>query len=382
MSVADVQLQATLTESEFHEQAEAESRELSLRVGELQQLLESAQSDIEARAGDMSLQQGELEQLRAELEAEQETTQRLTAQLARDSREHDRATSDLRWQTDSLRTQLADQEAKIRSAFNDRAMSSATTADVQSRMSTYLGEVDRLKVSEARLQSEVSDLRHASSGDALKIAELEKRVKELEEDKELLDISLDNKQTEITLLHRQASRSGARSVTPNRKRLTASTSRIPSTPSSRADATPMPERRLSISMHGSAVPRPSSAASSTVSSALKARRESVVPATPIPTKSMSDAGHVTVLARRPSITTPTPAPRAVLGSTTRHNRGGSEAESKIPGGLVPRKSVAGTEKAGLKRQTSLPSLARASLVSRIGQRPLDGMAEVDELDCS
>jgi hypothetical protein len=224
-------------------------------------------------------------------------------------------------------------------------MSSATTADVQSRLKAYLDEIDRLKVAEARFASEVTDLRMASSSETLKVVELEKRIEELEEDRMLMDIALDNKETEITLLQRQASRTG--SVTPTRRRVVASTSRVPSTPTlARPGETPGAGRRLSVS---TSIKRPTSAAGI----AKATRRESIVTPKPtIPTR---------------SITTPTP-PSRVLGSSTKHNR----SDTKLAG---PRKTAIVPESSGqLKKQTSIQSMRSAS-----GQR-LDGMAEVDERD--
>jgi hypothetical protein len=346
---------------------EEDIQELQFLYEEALNQLEAARSEVEAQVGDISLQQGEVEQLRAELEATQESLARITAQSTRAQREHDRTASDLKWQIDDLRTRLADQESKVRVAFVEREMSSATTADVQSRLTAYLGEIDRLKLAETKLLSEVEELRAASSGETLRVVELEKRIRELEEDKMLMDISLDNKETEITLLNRQASRSG--SVTPTRKRLVASTSRIPSTPSAstiaRPGETPGPNRRLSVSMHGSAIKRPVSAAGAVKSG----RRESSIMSTPKPTFNAPS------LARRPSLATPTPAGR-ILSATTKHNH---TSDLKLAG---PRKSAAAEPAGQVKRKTSLPTLARPASVSRTGHRALVGMEEEDEVEAS
>lgn len=205
----------------------------------------------------MSLQQGEVDQLHAELDAANEKIHRLETQYARMAREHERALTDAKWDVSVLQEQLDSSNLKLADALMDRELSSATSADVASRLRAYLAEIERLKVVEGRLEGELVDVKEREVATGKKLDEANKQVEELREDKELLNVALESKAIENTLLQRQVpNRPG--STTP-RNRLVASTSRLPAPTSMGASSA----ARLATSVHASSrrkIVRPISAA--------------------------------------------------------------------------------------------------------------------------
>jgi predicted nucleic acid-binding Zn-ribbon protein len=190
--------------------------------------LEQAQSELEARSGDISLQQGEVEQLHAELDAANEKIHRLETQSARTAREHERALADAKWDVSALQEQLDSANAKLADAVMDRELSSASSADVGSRLKAYLAEIERLKRVEGTLSGELAQARERGEKVDEALEKAQREIGELREDKELLNVALESKAIENTLLGRQVpARPG--STTP-KKRLAASTSRVPATP--------------------------------------------------------------------------------------------------------------------------------------------------------
>jgi DNA repair exonuclease SbcCD ATPase subunit len=313
--------------------------------------LQHAQERLEIQHSSFALQDVELGELRRALD---EVGDALTSALessSHQSKEAERTAARLRQEVADLQAQIAADQRALMDAITTRELEKSVSSDARSRLETYLAEIDRLKVVEARLEAQVEDLQRRSAMEEVDKLEMGKQVSRLEEDKELLNVALDSKQTELVLLQRQLGQLGVArpgSTTPRTQRLAASTSRVPQTPCNVA-GTPAP-RRLSTSTAGSAMK--------------SARRESSV---------VSNSSFI-----RPRQSSAT---RAVLGSSTRHNRTPEKARSgaQKDGGATTTASKIRSPSVGLRRQSSLPVLAsHGALSGPMSLRRVTSLVEEEE----
>ncbi|WWD16489.1 hypothetical protein CI109_100915 [Kwoniella shandongensis] len=312
---------------------------LRLRVDELQDQLGHAQSRSESLQQDLEDQKAALQHktilvasqdtelvcLRTCLTDAEDQLAKSRSTLDRHTKDSERTLARLREQIEELETRLSSHDTALRSAIVEAENEKAQSRDLKSRLERYLSEIDELKLTETKLRSDVSDLRHQSAMNEISRLDLEKKVEKLEEDKELLNVALESKTMELVLLQRKEKRgSGIASSTPmTRTRpvsanlsMSVSTSRVPPTPSQSTgiDRTPLSKRL----------------ASSTSTSTLKVRRES------------SMLG--------------TSTSRIPLGASTRHNKVTEQAERRAGADLG--KSVS--------RRSSLPVLIRKPSAQGLG----------------
>lgn len=192
-------------------------------IAELQRALEKSEHSL-ARAEDRFAEVGEiLETKGLEAQDTQEKIRWLTARieeyederassLRKSQRQEDdtaRMREDLEDQLAVAKTQLRLQTIALEAAVTDSEVHKSTVWDLRSRLDAYLTELDRVKLSETTLQSQMTDLRRNSADDEMRRLELEKRIKALEADKELLNVALESKETELALTQRRVQRGEA-----------------------------------------------------------------------------------------------------------------------------------------------------------------------------
>ncbi|EIW69010.1 hypothetical protein TREMEDRAFT_62726 [Tremella mesenterica DSM 1558] len=286
-------------------------------------------------------QLSEIHSLRAIAEEAQETS-------LKTSRLHNRATveiSSLTQQLADLRNQLQDQQRFTRESITRAEMEHARAEDLGSRLSTYLSEVDRLTLSEASLRSEISQLKQESSGENMRMMELEKRCRKLEDDKELLNVALDSKQTELVLLQRSK---GGNSTPQNSHSSHPSHTSHSSHPSHTSQSSYGPQ--TSQGSQGSTtrkIQHPYSSMSSIPTSTINQNQRQME--TPVPVR-----GSTAVLGGRGSVT---PKP---LGQSTKHNQTPTGKTTKMKEHkvvkrsslpvLVKKQSTVGMKKVSLVRE--------------------------------
>lgn len=248
-------------------------------VTNLRDDLVDAQTSLNVKTTTIQSQVREIAELRIAAADAEEAIVQAQEDSDRQKIQFQRITRRTEVHSQDLQIQLDGHSAALASAVLDAEKHNAESADVRSRLEAYLCEIDRLKLSDASFRSEIDTLRRQSADENLKSSEMRKKLDRLEEDKELLNVALESKQHELILLQRQLGR-GSGSVTPRTKErmatLTASTGRVPYTPSSSssgtADVTPIPNRRLAAS----------TSSSSNHLRASHIRRESSITSTPRP----------------------------------------------------------------------------------------------------
>jgi len=330
-------------------------------LDQTQQDLETAQRDIEALTADLEdthrtlhtrnntlgVQDEELAYLRTAISQAEDAIDAAHSETDKRTKEFQRAISRHEEAITELQAIISSRDNALKQALMSSEMSKTSSEDVKSRLSAYLAEIDRLSLKEAEMGKLVEDLRRKSADNEVKRVELNKRIEGLERDRELLNIALDSKQTELVLLQRATPTPTPRSNIKNS--MTKSTSAVPhlSTPTPRSReslTTPMPSKRLSVSISSSDI------------SNLRAnhtRRESGILAIP----------------PIPNIVTPK-AKAPILGESMRHNRRESSIGAGVAVGVKKaeggqnvssgKKPILGSSDAGRKaeltRQSSLPVL--------------------------
>lgn len=328
----DLADQLTIRLSEAEDLAE----QLAAEVADLQQRLETQQQSL-------AMQDDQLEVMKQDLAESEDLHARSIEESERQRKDAERALGRLRSEVQELQDHIALQEEALRSAVGEREMEKSRSGDVRSRLDAYLTEIDKLKVSEARLLAQVDDLHKRSAADGLAWAELEKKLEQAQEDKDLLNVALDSKQTELSLLQRQLGPT-TRTVTPS------------SSPTKVRTSTVDTLRQI----------RTTTASTTTPTAPKAAARALRNPSTGVA------AGSAVKLRREASVHGPSSTPRAVLarravlGSTTRHNQASTADTTPVksiamsPGKAGPTTPM-GIVRAGVpgvKHQSSLPVLTR------------------------
>ncbi|WVF65801.1 hypothetical protein IAT40_000538 [Kwoniella sp. CBS 6097] len=294
------------------------------QIHHLQGELEDAHSSVEHKSTLIHAQEAELSALRLTLTHLEDNMTSAKEAHDRQIKDSERIISRLRSQVEELELQISLHEGALKNALTESYSSKVNSADHTSRIQRYLTEIDQLKLSEIKLQSQLEEMQRSSASDEIKSVELEKRVRGLEEDKELLNVALESKTLELTLLQRQtqlrqsrvlfnplaASGSISRSARPTSfstskaaaiatPSMSRSTSRIPATPTpmNGVDSTPL-SRRLATS----------------TSSTIRTRRETV---------SGGSTGG-------------TSSGRTPLGASTVHNRAPTQPRALEFGSANPR----------------------------------------------
>ncbi|WVQ74663.1 hypothetical protein IAR50_004266 [Cryptococcus sp. DSM 104548] len=321
---------ASTTEGRSASQLRSEVLELSWQLANTMRDLENLQdrlavqdASLQHKTALITAQETELANIRHALVDAEDSVAQSKAASERQSKDSERCLERLREQVQELETRLSSHDSALRSAVLEAESGKVSSQDSKWRIERYMADIDELKLSEAKLRTQVEELRRESAMGEVARVDLEKKIGDLKQDKELLNVALDSKQMEVVLLQRKEkhhaptpTRSAPRSTTSI---VSPSASRIPSTPtpSSGLDHTPLP-RRLTMSTS----------------------------AAPAFTRPQSN----TVAASRSSTRIP-------LGSSTRHNRVSdvSRMATGKPPAVKAVEPMAETAK-GVVRRTSLPVL--------------------------
>ncbi|WWC87912.1 uncharacterized protein L201_002812 [Kwoniella dendrophila CBS 6074] len=310
---------------------------LNHHIKSIQGELEDEKSAVIHKNTLIHAQEAESSALRSTVNQFEETTLASKESFNKKVRDTERVSERLRERIEELEIQLDSRENALKESIIRNESNKASSDDVNSRLLSYLNEIDQLKLSEIKLKNELTGFQKQSSNDALKSLELEKRLKNLEEDKELLNIALESRTLELTLLQRTNTNNSSRR-------------HIPSTPST-------------------SIPTSSIRSNSTLSTSTRSTRNSLsystskIPNTPTPStgfdntplpKRLTTSTSATSFAskRRDTISTPAAAAslstRIPLGLSTKHNKP-SEAPNSRPATSI-----------GAVKSSTRPSLGRST----------------------
>lgn len=171
---------------------------------ELEDRLEDTRDALEEAEYDSAQKDTVIRDLKGQIDVFEEDAASSLRKSQRQADNDARLREDLADQLSAARTQLSLQNIALEAAVTESETHKATEVDLRSRLDTYLGELDRVKLAETALLAQVADLRRASADEEVKRAELEKRIVALEADKELLNVALESKETELALTQRRA----------------------------------------------------------------------------------------------------------------------------------------------------------------------------------
>ncbi|WVO18666.1 hypothetical protein L204_106386 [Cryptococcus depauperatus] len=192
----------------------------------------------------------ELDEIRHALRDTEDSAAQWKDALERQAKDFERCSAQLREQVDELQSRLSAQALALRSATIEAESGKLFSQDSKWRLDRHMAEIDDLKLSEARLQSQVQDLKRESAMDEIKRIELEKKMTKLEQDKEILNAALESKQVEVALLQRKDKHRNAAGTPSTTKRpsaagnLSSSALRGPTTPTpgNNSNNTPLAKR--------------------------------------------------------------------------------------------------------------------------------------------
>ncbi len=334
----------------YDNELSSHSDEVSHQLRESKELVRALTIDLDEYRTSLSKQSAvivskdqEIGHLRMDLKDVDDKLANAIGEMTRQNRDAERIRDRLTSEVSDLRSQLQTSETALKAAVIASETSKTHDEDVKSRLSSYLAEIDRLKLVEASLRAEIQEMRRASADEELNKMELSKRVKALESDREMLNVALESKQLELALFRRKSGK-GETASTPNGGekdfRIAASTSKLSGGRQGRMvinndQSTPVPKRQLSQSQH------------THLNNSKSTRRETMI--------------HVSATAPRPRpasmITTSNNS--TVLASTTKHNLSTSSTASQIQTTASPTKQI--KKSASNSSMSSTTSLTSTSI---------------------
>ncbi|KAL1411642.1 hypothetical protein Q8F55_002606 [Vanrija albida] len=193
----------------------AENDELQERLAEadaeierLEQEAEYNKATLDNSKATLAVQEAELEELRQAVATAEDNMLEAQAERDRVIKDSDRALSHLHEKLRDKSEERISLQSSLRVAMDTQETERLRASGAESRVGTYLGEIDRLKLVEAGLKEEIAGLRRASAKDGLQRVELRKRIDDLIAERDLLAVSLDSKEIELAIARRPHSAVG------------------------------------------------------------------------------------------------------------------------------------------------------------------------------